>query len=53
MNDLVMLDHAVIPIVLTNNPRVIDRRLNRNNVARAAFSYDYWNIANWNWNPEE
>ena len=53
MNDLVMLDHAVLPIVLTNNPRVIDRRLNVNNIARAAFSYDYWNIANWNWNPEE
>lgn len=53
MNDLVMLDHAVLPIVLTNNARVIDRRLNKNNIARAAFSYDYWNIANWNWNPEE
>lgn len=53
MNDLVMLDHAVLPIVLTNNPRVKDRRLNTNNIARAAFSYDYWNIANWNWNPED
>ena len=53
MNDLVMLDHAVLPIVLTNNARVIDRRLNKNNIARAAFSYDYWNIANWNWIPEE
>ena len=53
MNDLVMLDHAVLPIVLTNNPRVMDRRLNKNNIARAAFSYDYWNIANWNWNPED
>ena len=52
MNDLVMLDHAVLPIVLTNNARVIDRRLNKNNIARAAFSYDYWNIANWNWNPD-
>lgn len=52
MNDLVMLDDAILPIVLTNNPRAMDRRLNRNNIARAAFSYDYWNIANWNWIPE-
>lgn len=52
MNDLVMLDYAVLPIVLTNNPRVISRQLNRNHIARAAFSYDYWNIANWNWNVE-
>ena len=53
MNDLVMLDDAILPIVLTNNPRVLARRVNRNIIARAAFSYDYWNIANWNFVPEE
>lgn len=53
MNDLVMHDYAVLPIVLTNNPRVKSKQLNTNNIARAAFGYDYWNIANWNFNPED
>ena len=53
MNDLVIHNDVVLPIVLANNPRANNKRLNRNNIARAAFSYDYWNIANWNWNPEE
>jgi peptide/nickel transport system substrate-binding protein len=52
MNDLVINNDVVLPIVLANNPRGISKRLNRENIARAAFSYDYWNIANWNWNPE-
>lgn len=53
MNDLVIHNDVVLPIVLANNPRANNKRLNVNNIARAAFSYDYWNIANWNWNPEE
>lgn len=52
MNDILIHNDVLLPIVLTNNPRAISRRLNANNIARAAFSYDYWNIANWNWNPE-
>lgn len=53
MNDLVIHNDVVLPIVLANNPRANNKRLNVNNIARAAFSYDYWNIANWNWNPED
>ncbi len=52
MNDILIHNDVLLPIVLTNNPRAINRKLNANNIARAAFSYDYWNIANWNWNPE-
>lgn len=52
MNDLVIHNDVVLPIVIANNPRAINKRLNRTNISPAAFSYDYWNIANWNWEPE-
>jgi len=48
MNDIVINDHVVVPLVLVGSPRGVSRRLRQENIALAPFSYDYWNIANWN-----
>lgn len=48
MNDILINDHAVIPLVIRGSNAAIGHRINAENVAPAPFSYDYWNIANWN-----
>ncbi|HLU36552.1 MAG TPA: peptide ABC transporter substrate-binding protein [Thermomicrobiales bacterium] len=48
MNDILIMDHALVPLVVRGTPGAISKRLRRENVAPAPFSYDYWNIANWN-----
>lgn len=48
MNDIVVNDVVVIPLVVVGSPRASSKRLRQENIALAAFSYDYWNIANWN-----
>lgn len=48
MNDILINDHAVVPLVVRGSTAAISKRLNAENVAPAPFSYDYWNIANWN-----
>jgi peptide/nickel transport system substrate-binding protein len=48
MNDLVINNDVTMPIVLVSPRRGISKQLRKENIARAAFSYDYWNIANWN-----
>ena len=52
MNDLVVNDFAVVPLVQVIGITGVSKKLNLENLALAAFSYDYWNIANWNLNPE-
>lgn len=48
MNDIVINDHVIIPLVVVGSPRAASNRLRHENLELAAFSYDYWNIANWN-----
>jgi len=48
MNDILMNDYAVVPLVLRGTPGARSMRLREENIAPAPFSYDYWNIANWN-----
>lgn len=48
MNDIVILDNAIVPLVVVGSPRGASKRLRAENIELAAYSYDYWNIANWN-----
>jgi peptide/nickel transport system substrate-binding protein len=48
MNDLVIMNHVVVPLVIVGSPRGVSKRLREENLGLAPFSYDYWNIANWN-----
>lgn len=48
MNDIVINDVAIVPLVVAGEPRAVSNKLNVENIALAAFSYDYWNVANWN-----
>jgi peptide/nickel transport system substrate-binding protein len=52
MNDLVVNNVVVISLVRVLGKTGISKRLNPDNLGLAAFSYDYWNIANWNFLPE-
>jgi peptide/nickel transport system substrate-binding protein len=48
MNDIVINDVAVIPIVNRATKQAISNTLVAENVAPSDFEYNYWNIANWN-----
>lgn len=48
MNDIVIVDNAILPLVVVGSPRGASKRLRAENIELAAYSYDYWNIANWN-----
>jgi hypothetical protein len=48
MNDLVINNHVIVPLVQVVGNTGVSRKLNQENLGLAAFSYDYWNIANWN-----
>lgn len=48
MNDHIIMNNVVNPLVVVGSPRGASKRLRQENLAMAAFSYDYWNIANWN-----
>lgn len=48
MNDIVILDDAITPLVVVGSPRGAHKRMRPENFDLAAYSYDYWNIANWN-----
>ena len=48
LNDLVINNHVIVPLVQVVGNTGISRKLNKENLGLAAFSYDYWNIANWN-----
>src|SRR5699024_6396291 len=53
MNDLVITNNVVVPLVIVGSPAGISKRLNEANLASAPFSYDYWNIVNWNLADDE
>jgi peptide/nickel transport system substrate-binding protein len=48
MNDLVIDNNVVIPLVSPGNKQAYSRTLNAENIAPSSFEFDYWNIANWN-----
>jgi len=48
MNDMLINEHVVVPLVVRGAPRGVSRRLREENLALAPFGRDYWNIANWN-----
>ncbi|HEV2073249.1 MAG TPA: peptide ABC transporter substrate-binding protein [Thermomicrobiales bacterium] len=48
MNDLVINNHVIVPLVVVGSARGVSKALRVENIALAPFSYDYWNIANWN-----
>ena len=48
MNDILINDHATVPLVRWGLRAGFSRTLNQENLGLAGFSYDYWNIANWN-----
>ncbi len=48
MNDIVITDNVILPLVVVGSPRGASKRLRAENIMLAAYSYDYWNIANWN-----
>ncbi|HEU0163778.1 MAG TPA: peptide ABC transporter substrate-binding protein, partial [Thermomicrobiales bacterium] len=50
MNDLVITNNVIVPLVRVATINGFSRKLNLDNVALAAFSYDTWNIANWRTN---
>ena len=48
MNDNLILNFVIVPLVVAGEPRAINKRLRAENIALGPFSGDYWNIANWN-----
>ena len=48
MNDHLVNNHVIVPLVVAGEPRAVSRRLRQENISLAPFSGDYWNIANWN-----
>lgn len=48
MNDHVINNDVILPLVVVGSPRGASKRLRAENIELAAYSYDYWNIANWN-----
>lgn len=48
MNDILMMEYVTVPLVIRGSISGVSKRLNQENIATAPFSYDYWNIANWN-----
>ncbi|HEU0163777.1 MAG TPA: peptide ABC transporter substrate-binding protein [Thermomicrobiales bacterium] len=51
MNDVVVQDVAVVALVRTSTKCAASKRLNPANFAFGPFTYQYWNIANWNLAP--
>ncbi len=49
MNDIVIMDYAVIPLVVRSNDKyALLNTLNNDNIAASLYEVMYWNIANWN-----
>lgn len=50
MNDLLYKDNAVLPLVLVGKKSGASKKLREANLSISPYEYDYWNIANWNFN---
>ncbi len=51
LNDLIVNDVAIIPLVQIGQNVAYSKRLNPDNFGWTPFEYQYWNIANWNEAP--
>ncbi|MGI8486581.1 MAG: peptide ABC transporter substrate-binding protein [Thermomicrobiales bacterium] len=47
MNDIVITNHVIVPLVRVGTKNGASKKLNLDNIAPGAFSYDLWNVANW------
>jgi len=47
MNDIVINNHVIVPLVRVGTKNGASKKLNLDNIAPGAFSYDLWNVANW------
>lgn len=49
MNDILIDNHVLVPLVLRGTPVAVSNRLRQGNIAwEAPFANSYWNLANWN-----
>lgn len=48
MNDILINDAALLPLVRVGSKNGISKRLREENVGLTTFEFTYWNIANWN-----
>lgn len=48
MNDDLILNFVIVPLVVAGEPRAVANNVRVENIALGPFSGDYWNIANWN-----
>ena len=48
MNDILITNSVVIPLVQVGKKVAYSKRLRQENLAIGSYEFDYWNIANWN-----
>ena len=48
MNDILITNNVVIPLVRAGKKVAYSKRLRQENLAIGSYEFDYWNIANWN-----
>ncbi|MDQ4099888.1 MAG: peptide ABC transporter substrate-binding protein, partial [Chloroflexota bacterium] len=48
MNDILITNSVVIPLVRVGKKVAYSKRLREENLAIGSYEFDYWNIANWN-----
>lgn len=51
MNDVLITDNALVPLVQVVEKSAAAAWLNQDNFGFGPFGYNYWNIANWNGDP--
>lgn len=50
LNDILIEDAALVPMVRVGGKTGISKRLRQENIGLTTFEFTYWNIANWNTN---
>ncbi|MGB3306931.1 MAG: ABC transporter substrate-binding protein [Thermomicrobiales bacterium] len=50
MNDILYNDNAVLPLVMVGKKSGASKKLRESNLSISPYEFDYWNIANWNFN---
>ncbi|HWV36698.1 MAG TPA: ABC transporter substrate-binding protein [Thermomicrobiales bacterium] len=50
MNDILYNDNAVMPLVMVGKKSGASKKLRESNLSISPYEFDYWNIANWNFN---
>jgi len=48
MNDILIEDSALVPLVSVGSKTGLSKRLREENIGLTTFEFSYWNIANWN-----